>query len=502
MPVWESVDWYQHALLRLYVGDQEGYRDACRQMLELFGDSDSNQTTIETVRACVLAPGAPCDPVELTRRAQHVADVDKAAGSFYVAGMAHYRAGQYRQAAERLKTASTVDLSWEFRAIAYPGLAMAYHRLGDVDRAQEALANAEEFFERGAGNLPQIPLDALPEPWFDAVEFMQLRNEAWRLLKGSAPPDDSRIQAHRVRALAALADVDTQPLRDSARAHARKGEWAAAAVDYGRLLDLLSGSLLPISQGSRIGDEVAAKPNLFAELVKNHPADARLWVAHGRVLARQKKWDLALEAYDRVMTSLPPDTSAMLEYACLLLLTGDTAGYRRLCAKLVERYGNTTDFDEAHNLSRVCTLAEGAVADPARPVAWAEPPSERRPVPWFSHAVGAAQYRAGQFDEAVRAFRKSQALAPTWPGQCMNDAFLILAHARLGQSDDARRFLEKTDRWLADADRDLAAEQVGFPRRIFPADWLIVQVLRREAARALANQTKSTEPTAMGPLQR
>jgi tetratricopeptide (TPR) repeat protein len=493
MPVWQSADWYQHALLRLHVGDQEGYRDACRQMLELFGDGDNNLATIETVRACVLAPGAPCDPAELVRRARHVTDVDKAAWLVYVEGLAHYRAGQFRQAAERLETALTADLAWEFRPIAYPGLALAYHRLGDAERARKALADADEFMERGAGALNAVPLDALPEPWFDAAEFVLFRDEAWRLLNGSPAPENPRIQAHQARALAALAEVDTQPLRDSARAHVRKGEWAAAAVEYGRMLDLSSGSLLPLSQGSRIGDEVAAKPDLFAELVKNHPADARLWVAHGRMLARQKKWDQALTAYDRVMTSRPPDTSAMLEYASLLLLTGDTAGYRRLCARLVERYGNTTEFDEAHNLSRVCTLAEGAVADPARPVAWAELVTEHRPVPWVTHAVGAAHYRAGQFDQAVRAFRKSQALAPTWPGQCMNDAFLTLAYARLGQSDEARRYLEKTDRWLADADRDLAAEQVGFPRKIFPADWLIVQVVRREAARELASRSAGAE---------
>jgi hypothetical protein len=61
----------------------------------------------------------------------------------------------------------------------------------------------------------------------------------------------------------------------------------------------------------------------------------------------------------------------------------------------------------------------------------------------------------------------------------------------LGQFEEAQRYLEKTDRWLADADRDLATETIGFPRRIFPADWLIVQVLRREAARELAGEASS-----------
>jgi hypothetical protein len=75
----------------------------------------------------------------------------------------------------------------------------------------------------------------------------------------------------------------------------------------------------------------------------------------------------------------------------------------------------------------------------------------------------------------------------------MNDAFLALAHARLGQLDEARRCLEKADRWLADADRDVAAETVGFPRRSLPADWLIVEILRREAVQVLSDPPAGTE---------
>jgi hypothetical protein len=70
------------------------------------------------------------------------------------------------------------------------------------------------------------------------------------------------------------------------------------------------------------------------------------------------------------MDSRPPDANAMLEYASLRLLAVDPAGYRRLRARLVERYGDTSDLGIVDNLSRVCTPASEAVRDPARPVAW------------------------------------------------------------------------------------------------------------------------------------
>jgi hypothetical protein len=55
------------------------------------------------------------------------------------------------------------------------------------------------------------------------------------------------------------------------------------------------------------------------------------------------------------MDSRPPDANVMMEYASLRLLAGDSAGYKRLCARLVERYGDTSDLGIVDNLSRVCT---------------------------------------------------------------------------------------------------------------------------------------------------
>jgi hypothetical protein len=49
------------------------------------------------------------------------------------------------------------------------------------------------------------------------------------------------------------------------------------------------------------------------------------------------------------------------------------------------------------------------------------------------------------------------------------------------------------DRWLAVADRQLAGERSGFPSKLYPADWLIVQVLRREFDRVLAGPPEKEE---------
>jgi hypothetical protein len=89
---------------------------------------------------------------------------------------------------------------------------------------------------------------------------------------------------------------------------------------------------------------------------------------------------------------------------------------------------------------------------------------------------------------AVRWLEASRKKDPDWAGQVMNGIFLALAHQRLGHAAEARHWVEQTDAWLAVARRRLdearrgpAAEPFAFPRGLYPAAWLIVQVLRLEA---------------------
>jgi tetratricopeptide (TPR) repeat protein len=482
---WWAINWYQYALLRLHIGDEDGYLGACRRMLRRF-DSWTGAEALYTVRACALAPSPVLDPAGFARQANHI-DNYNVYWQLYIAGLAHYRAGQYDQAVDRLNASLAREPSWPARAINYPALAMAYHRLGKAAEARQALDSAEKAIDGWTEAMYQGPVGGMPIPWTDWLECRLLYREAKRLITGSAPPSDPRLRAIQDRTLAALTAEDAASLLDQGRSHLARGEWDAAASAYSQALGLLPNELDPWSKASAACLEIVRSPEVFARAVERRPRDARLWFARGRSLARRKQWGPAAADFARVMDARPPDDSGMLEYASLRLLAGDPAGYRRLCTRLVERYDDTSDLDRAYALSRVCTLAPGAVADAGRPIAWAELWTTRRPpFAWTAHAIGAAKYRADQFDEAILHLQESQKLDPTWPGHCMNDAFLALAHARLGQADEARRWRDEVDRWLAVADQQFAGEPSGFPPKLYPADWLIVQVLRRELDRVLA----------------
>src|SRR5262249_15208589 len=100
-----------------------------------------------------------------------------------------------------------------------------------------------------------------------------------------------------------------------------------------------------------------------------------------------------------------------------------------------------------------------------------------------SHAAlnthGAALYRAGRFDAAVRRLEEAVA-APGNSGAAWDWLFLAMAHQRQGHGDEARRCLEKAVRWIDQAE---AATTRDRPPRT-PLGWqqrLELQILRREA---------------------
>src|SRR5262249_39211619 len=131
-------------------------------------------------------------------------------------------------------------------------------------------------------------------------------------------------------------------------------------------------------------------------------------VEQGRAGAARRDWAQAADCYARALKRGPTDDGHFwLEYAALLLLSGDRPGYTRACAHLVGRCGKATDLRAGH-VARACTLAPDAVADAALPGRLAE--KELRASPqqfWSLTRQGALAYRAGRYQEAVPLFEQS-----------------------------------------------------------------------------------------------
>lgn len=185
--------WYRCALLRLQTGDIEGYRDACREMLGRFGQTQQAELAARAAGICALAPDAIGDPEGVARWAER-AVTDGKTHRYYpyfvlTRGLAEYRAGRLAAAAESLKHLSPrVGGSpfAHFDATTFAVLALVDHRLGRDAEARAAAANARA-----------ILADKMPDPgkgqhfgddWIEWLHCQHVCREAEALLARAGPP--------------------------------------------------------------------------------------------------------------------------------------------------------------------------------------------------------------------------------------------------------------------------------------------------------------------------
>src|SRR5207253_8527165 len=118
----------------------------------------------------------------------------------------------------------------------------------------------------------------------------------------------------------------------------------------------------------------------------------------------------------------------------------DGEGYNRFCRSLIQRAAQS-DGAEAYILARTCAVARQSPVDPARAVQWANQAVASSHNPWDFHVLGLAQYRAGQFDQALRSFTNANVKRHRYAE--LNWFGLALVHHHLGHADEARQCLDK-----------------------------------------------------------
>jgi Flp pilus assembly protein TadD len=217
----------------------------------------------------------------------------------------------------------------------------------------------------------------------------------------------------------------------------------------------------------------------LAEL-KDPAAGAR----RAEALARDGQWGTAADAFRQAIERAPEDLP--LRYHHLLaLLGGDLSSYRGAAEELLARFGQTTAPTDLNLVAWSCALAPTAVAEGGAPVRIAEAALSAAPEDRHGDVLttlGAALYRAGRFDEAIRRLEESvQARGGSASPQAA--AFLAMAHHRRGDHEAARRWLEA-----------LRAHNLGSDSR-FSWDDVEIGILRREAEELVRDETTPGAPS-------
>jgi tetratricopeptide (TPR) repeat protein len=225
---------------------------------------------------------------------------------------------------------------------------------------------------------------------------------------------------------------------------------AAARIDgttVGTALPHLGVTLL---QAGRYNEAITA----LRDLVERKPNDQARYslgealLRAGRPEEASRAFRALAEEYQRIIEQKPDDANARQLHALAQLLAGDRDDYRRSCIEMRDRFAASNPVDRGR-VVRCSAVIPDAVPDPGALVVIGRSAAEAlgtdRNIRWVLYALGLAQIRAGQFEEALRSAQRSLQLSPDWEGGALNRLVLALGSAGLGRSAEARLWLQTTD---------------------------------------------------------
>ena len=92
----------------------------------------------------------------------------------------------------------------------------------------------------------------------------------------------------------------------------------------------------PRAARNQVDGPLVSSDAAFRRAVELRPDDTQLWIARGQHLAWRGRWKEAADAYSHGVERWPI-THDWVEYACVLILADDLAGYRDFCGRVAKR---------------------------------------------------------------------------------------------------------------------------------------------------------------------
>ncbi len=233
----------------------------------------------------------------------------------------------------------------------------------------------------------------------------------------------------------------------------------------------------------------------FAKAIELEPNNPKVWNHQVIFHAEQGQWEKVLADFDKAVALRPEQANLWYRRALARLGQGQADQYRKDCAEMLQRFGQTTKPNDAYWVAWTCALAPDAIKDWPKAVALAEKSAKSDPQSAsFLNTLGAVLYRAGRFDESLQRLTDADRFAKQPSRSDMSLPaytwfFLAMAHHRLGHSEEAKQWLDKAEAWTekAIAEADQGIEFMHWNRR------LTLKLLRDEAE-ALLKSAPAPQP--------
>jgi tetratricopeptide (TPR) repeat protein len=345
-------------------------------------------------------------------------------------------------------------------------LAMAHHRFGEADKAREWLGKG---FEHMAETYPEIEEGSVIRgPWWDWLYCHILLREAEELM-GKRP-------AWIVPAVRAKQYVKT-------------GRWQQAITEFSKAIEqapkvwqLRRDRASALGQSMR-WDEALAD---YDKAIALNARDAELRKARGGLHARRGAWAQAAQDFAAAVELDPDRLWHRFCLAPLRLYLGDREGHRDLCRDTLRRFADAQDPGVASRTVKMCLLVPGAVDDVEAAAALADRAvaigANHKALRWCQWAKALAEYRRGRFASAIDWLRRSQERTSNIHLEVYCRLLLAMAHHQLGKAREGRQWLHEARALM----ETLLPRTEGGSLGGAWHEWLMCQILRREAEATLA----------------
>jgi tetratricopeptide (TPR) repeat protein len=237
----------------------------------------------------------------------------------------------------------------------------------------------------------------------------------------------------------------------------------------------------------KLADAETVWREVLTPQIENKRSSAGLWHARADVLARQGLWREATTAAAKAVELEPANHENYHSLAPLLAHIGDLDGYRHCCAQMLSRFGPTAPPYLCERMAKDCLFLQCPGVELTTAAKLANSAVTRGQgdayFAFFQFAQGLAEYRTGNFSNAVDSMVKVIAVKG-WPFRDAEaNAVLAMAQQRLRHKEEARAALSSGARIFAGMDAPESGDLGGVWN-----DWIIANALLKEAKALIEGQ--------------
>lgn len=241
-----------------------------------------------------------------------------------------------------------------------------------------------------------------------------------------------------------------------------------------------------------------AEPD-FSKAIEMEPENPARWLSRATSYAEQARWDSASADLGRAIQLDPDSASVWYLHGLTYLSSGRANEARKDCAEMLSRFSEIGKPDDALWVAWSCAILPDAVVDWASVVTLGERVAASYPESLnCMNASGAVLYRAGRFKDALARLTEVDRLMGT-PSESLPISpaytwfFLAMAHSRMGETEEAKHWLDKAVAWS-----DKAVKEHEERVKVLPWNRRATLQLLRAEAEALLNESVVPETKVPG----